>query len=127
MDEQENTDLVRKMHKLFRNGDESFSKGFSDDISWELPEMNNLPYAGKFNGIDAVTDFFGRLGEAEECLIHNPTEFIAKDDKVIVLGNSKWRVKSTNKEYDSLFAQHLDGEGRQGRQLRGIYGYGCQN
>lgn len=40
-------------------------------------------------------------------MIHNPTEFIAKDDKVIVLGNSKWRVKATNKEYQSDFAHVL--------------------
>ncbi len=59
--------------------------------------MKNVPYAGTFNGIEAVTDFFTRLGVAEESLIHNPTEFIAKDDKVIVIGNSKWRVKATNK------------------------------
>jgi ketosteroid isomerase-like protein len=103
MNEQENTQLVRKTYELFKKGDESFLKGFADDISWELPDMVNVPYAGKFNGIESVTDFFSRLGEAEESLIHNPTEFIAKDDKVIVLGNMKWRVKGTNKEYASDF------------------------
>ncbi len=101
MNEQENIKLVQNIYDLFKKGDESFLKSFSDDISWELPEMVNVPYAGKFNGIESVTDFFSRLGEAEESLIHNPTEFIAKDDKVIVLGNMKCRVKSTNKEYAS--------------------------
>ena len=107
MNEQENTQLVRKTYELFRKGDESFLESFSDDISWELPEMKNVPYAGKFNGIEAVTDFFTRLGEAEESLIHNPTEIIAKDDKVIVLGNMKWRIKDTNNEYDSDFVHVL--------------------
>jgi ketosteroid isomerase-like protein len=107
MNEQENTKVVQKVYELFRKGDESFLKSFSDDISWELPEMKNVPYAGKFNGIEAVTDFFTRLGEAEESLIHNPTEFIAKDDKVIVLGNMKWRIKDTNNEYDSDFVHVL--------------------
>ena len=107
MNELENTQLVRNTYELFRKGDESFLKSFSDDISWELPEMNNVPYAGKFDGIEAVTDFFTRLSKAEESLIHNPTEFIAKDDKVIILGNMKWRVKGTNKEYDSDFAHVL--------------------
>ena len=107
MNELENTQLVRKTYELFKKGDESFLKSFSDDISWELPEMKNVPYAGKFAGIEAVRDFFTRLSKAEESLIHNPTEFIAKDDKVIVLGNMKWRVKGTNKEYDSDFAHVL--------------------
>src|SRR5215210_4399633 len=107
MNELENTQLVRNTYELFRKGDESFLKNFSDDISWELPEMKNVAYAGRFNGIKAVTDFFTRLSKAEESVIHNPTEFIAKDDKVIVLGNMKWRVKRTNKEYDSDFAHVL--------------------
>ncbi len=107
MNEQENTKIVEKAYQLFKSGDESFLKQFSDDISWELPEMENVPYAGKFNGIASVTDFFSRLDEAEENLIHNPTEFIANGDKVIVLGDMKWRVKATNKEYDSDFVHVL--------------------
>src|SRR3982751_1541125 len=107
MAEQENTQLVRKTYDLFRKGDGSFLKSFSDDISWELPEMKNVPYSGTFDGIAAVTDFFARLGEAEESLTHNPTDFIAQGDKVIVLGDFKWRVKATNKEYDSAFAHVL--------------------
>ncbi len=107
MNEQENTKIVQKAYQLFKNGDESFLKQFSDDISWELPEMENVPYAGKFKGIERVTDFFSRLDEAEENLIHNPTEFIANGDKVIVLGDMKWRVKATNKEYASDFVHVL--------------------
>ena len=107
MNEQENTKLVQKTYELFKSGDETFLKQFSDDISWELPEMDNVPYAGKFNGIESVIDFFTRLDEAEENLIHEPTEFIAKDDKVIVLGNMKWRIKDTNNEYDSDFVHVL--------------------
>ncbi len=85
MNEQENTKLVQEVYERFRQGDESFLKSFSDDITFELPEMENVPYAGTHNGIEAVKDFFGRLAEAEENLIHNPTEYIAKGDKVIVL------------------------------------------
>ncbi len=103
MNEQENTKLVQEVYERFRQGDESFLKSFSDDITFELPEMENVPYAGTHNGIEAVKDFFGRLAEAEENLIHNPTEYIAKGDKVIVLGNYKWRVKATNKEYAGDF------------------------
>lgn len=107
MSEQENRRVVQRTYELFREGDASFLTSFSDDISWELPEMKNVPYAGTFDGIGAVTDFFARLGEAEESLIHNPTEFIAKDDRVIVLGSMKWRVKATGNEYESDFVHVL--------------------
>lgn len=63
MNEQENTKVVQKVYELFRKGDDSFLKSFSDDISWELPEMKNVPYAGKFNGIEAVTDFLPGLAQ----------------------------------------------------------------
>ena len=103
MDEQENTKLVARTYELFKSGDEAFLKQFSDDISWELPEMENVPYAGKYNGIESVIDFFTRLDQAEENLVHEPTDFIAKGEKVIVLGNFKWRVRATSKEYSSDF------------------------
>ncbi len=103
MNEQENTKLVQKTYDLFKSGDGTFLKQFSDDISWELPEMENVPYAGKCNGIGSVVDIFKRLDDAEENLIHEPTEFIAKEDKVIVFGNFKWRVKATGNEYSSDF------------------------
>ncbi len=103
MSEQENTNLVQEVYERFRKGDESFLESFSDDITFELPEMENVPYAGTHNGIQAVKEFFALLAEVEENLAHNPTDFIANGDKVVVLGNYKWRVKATNKEYDGDF------------------------
>lgn len=104
MNEQENTKIIQRTYELFKSGDDAFLKNFSDDISWELPEMENVPYAGKCNGIESVKEFFSRLGEAEQNLTLGGTEFIAKGDKVVVLGNHSWRVKETNKEYASDFA-----------------------
>ena len=105
MNEQENTKLVQKTYELFKSGDiETLLGMYADDVSWETPKVENAPFGGKISGRENVAEFFSRLDESEECLTVEPTEFIAQGDKVVVLGNFSWRVKSTNKEYASDFA-----------------------
>ncbi len=105
MSEQENTELVAKTYELFKSGDiEALLNLYSDDVSWELPVEENTPFGGKLSGREEVVNFFAILGENEENLTFERTEFIARDDKVIVLGNFTWRVKSTNRQYTSNFA-----------------------
>ncbi len=99
MNEQENTKLVQKTYELFKSGDiETLLNMYSDDISWETPKVENSPFGGKISGRDKVADFFTRVDEHEEFSVFEPTEFIAQGDKVVVLGHSTARVKSTNKE-----------------------------
>ncbi len=105
MNEQENTKLVQRTYELFKSGDiETLLKMYSDDVSWETPKVENAPFGGKISGRENVAEFFSRLDESEECLALEPTEFIAQGNKVVVLGNFSWRIKSTNKEYASDFA-----------------------
>ncbi|HEV8158178.1 MAG TPA: nuclear transport factor 2 family protein [Pyrinomonadaceae bacterium] len=105
MNEQENTKLVAKTYELFTSGDiETLLGMYSDDVSWETPKVENMPFGGKVSGRDKVAEFFTILDEHEEFSVFEPTEFIAQGDKVVVLGNFAWRIKSTNKEYASDFA-----------------------
>ncbi len=105
MNEQENTNLVRKTYELFKSGEiETLLGMYSDDISWETPKVENAPFTGKISGRDKVAEFFTRLDEHEEFSVFEPTEFIAQGDNVVVLGHFTSRVKSTNKEYTSEFA-----------------------
>jgi len=105
MNEQENTNLVRKTYELFKSGDiETLLGMYSDDVSWETPKVENAPFTGKISGRDKVAEFFTSLDEHEEFLVFEPTEFIAQGDKVVVLGHSTTRIKSTNKELTLEFA-----------------------
>jgi len=105
MNEQENTKLVQKTYKLFKSGDiETLLNMYSDDVSWETPKVENAPFGGKISGRESVGEFFTLLDETEENLTFETKEFIAQGDKVVVLGNFAWRIKSTNKEYASDFA-----------------------
>ncbi|MBA2735531.1 MAG: nuclear transport factor 2 family protein [Pyrinomonadaceae bacterium] len=105
MNEQENTKLAGQMYETFNAGDiESFLNLFSDDVVWQTPEIENVPFGGKISGRESLAEFFSILDDHEEFLKMEPTEFIAQADKVVVLGNFLCRSKTTNKQYATDFA-----------------------
>ncbi len=76
-------------------------QNFTDDAGWSTPGSSDvIPYAGNRQGHAEVTQFFALLGEAEDITHFEPQEFIAQDNKVVVIGNYKGRVNATNRQYD---------------------------
>lgn len=105
MSEQENTKLVQQAYANFDSGDiESLLGLLSDDIQWQLPDISNVPFAGKRQGPEAVGQFFASLAEAQDVLEFAPEDFIASENKVVVLGHYQWRVKATGQEYGGDWA-----------------------
>lgn len=102
MSEQENTEIVREAYRNFKTGDiEALMNLFSDDVTWQLPEMENVPFAGKRQGRVEVAQFFAILNEAQEAREFEPQQFIAQGDKVAVQGHYVWLLKATGREYES--------------------------
>jgi ketosteroid isomerase-like protein len=59
MSEQENVNLVQQIYDDFKTGNiEGLLSKIDPNIVWELPEIQNVPFAGKRDGRDAVADFF---------------------------------------------------------------------
>ncbi len=79
---------------------------FSDDIQWELRQIENVPFAGKRRGREQVGQFFVSLGKEQEVVQFDPQEFVADDGQVVVLGHYAWRVKSTGQKFEGDWA-HL--------------------
>jgi ketosteroid isomerase-like protein len=105
MNEQENTKLAARMYETFNAGDiESFLNLFSDDVSWQSPEIENVPLNVKFSGRENLGGFISDLDNYEEFLKMGPTEFIEQGDRVVVLGNFICRSKTTDKQYATDFA-----------------------
>lgn len=105
MSEQENTEIVQAAYRNFTTGDiEALLNLFSDDISWQLPEMENVPFAGKYQGLTEVARFFATLNEAQEAQQFEPQQFIAQGDKVVATGRYVWRAKATGREYQGDWA-----------------------
>lgn len=106
MSEQENVQLVRMAYQKFLLGDlEGLLALFADDIEWELDAADNVPFSGVRRGKDEVMQFFDLLGKEQAALRFEPGEFIAQGDKVVALGHYAWNVKSTDRTYESDWAE----------------------
>ncbi len=102
MSQQENTRLVQQCYENFKTGDiQSLLNLLSDDITWELPEIENVPFSGRRQGREQVGQFFTTVAETQNVLQFEPQEFIAEGDKVVSLGSYRWLVKSTEREFTS--------------------------
>lgn len=103
MAEQENVRIVQEAYESFKRGDIQALLGtLADDIEWTTPgPTNTLPLAGQRRGREQVAEFFSLLDETQESQHFEPKEFIAQGDTVVVLGNYRWRVKSTGRTIES--------------------------
>lgn len=105
MSEQPNTNLAQQAYESFKTGNiPALLDLLSDEIEWELPVIDNIPYSGKRRGRDAVGQFFALVDEAQETLQFEPQQFVIQGDKIVGLGRYAWRVKATGREYVSDFA-----------------------
>jgi uncharacterized protein len=101
MNETTNIELVKKCYDLFKSGDiTGLLDNFSDDIKWQMPKIQNVPYSGPRQGLEAVREFFNLLNETEEVLKFEPGEFTAQDNRVVCLGKYGARVKETNRNVE---------------------------
>lgn len=105
MNEQENTRLVQRAYQSIQAGDiQALLNSFAENIEWQLPEMENVPFAGTWQGREGVGQFFSRVFEAQDVVQFEPQEYIAQGDKVVVLGRFLMRIKSTGRDFGSDWA-----------------------
>jgi hypothetical protein len=102
---EQNKQVVRQAYENFKNADMEAMKGLlSEDVEWQLPEIENAPFAGKRSGREQVMQFFQTLADTQDSLQFEPEEFIAEGEKVVSLGHYTWRVKATGREYGGDWA-----------------------
>ncbi len=108
MNEQRNTHIVQQSYAAFGRGDiEAVLKLYAKEIHGEVPGPSALPITGKYTGRDGLKQFLGTMADVQEPLHFEPQEFVAQGDKVVVLGNYRWRVKATGLTYSAQFAHVL--------------------
>ena len=62
MSEHENRQLVEQAYANFKAGDiPTLLQSMSEDITWQMPEIENVPFSGKRQGRGAVGEFFSTL------------------------------------------------------------------
>lgn len=98
MSEETNIKLIQLAYRNISAGDiPSFLNVLAENVVWIVPDMANVPFAGTWQGRDQVGHFFRRVAEAQDVVEFEPDEFIARREKVIVLGHFTMHVKVTGK------------------------------
>ena len=72
----------------------------SDDVEWQSPGPEAIPWAGTVRGRGQVVEWFATRGKAIEVEQLVPKEFIAQGNRVIVMCDERSRVKTTGKVYE---------------------------
>lgn len=104
MNDQNQLHLVQQVYSNFKIGDiDALLPQMSENIEWELPQIENVPFSGKRRGKEMVRDFFTTLLSGQDPLEFNPMEFIAQGDKVVTLGHYEWKTKDGH-QFGSEFA-----------------------
>lgn len=99
-----NVAIVKQAYINFKTGSiQALLDQMADDVTWQLPEIEGVPLAGKRTGRDDVRDFFATVARDQEVLEFEPLESVAQGDKVVSLGHYRWRVKETGREFESDF------------------------
>lgn len=102
---EQNRSVVEQAYNNFKTGNiKALLNLLADDISWTLPEMEGVPFAGKRTGRASVGEFFATVGASQEVLRFEPRELIAEGDKVVALGSYEWRVTANGREFGGDFA-----------------------
>lgn len=96
MKEETNAKLIQQAYRSIITGDiPSFLNILAENVLWIVPDMPNVPFAGTWRGREQVGQFFHRMVEVQDVIEFEPEEFIAKREKVVVLGHFIMRVKAT--------------------------------
>jgi ketosteroid isomerase-like protein len=102
MNTEQNKQAVQEAYRMFQNGDiRSIVESCHDDAEWCSPDSDFMPMSGTFHGKQGVAEFFARMGGAMQPTRFEPREFIAEGDKVVVIGQATWQVKSNGRSFDT--------------------------
>ncbi len=103
--EEENVRRVKRLYHAFKRHEvHSIIDMFSDDAVMYGPAPSGVvPWGGTYNGRSGVAQFFKTLGESLEPQQFDLNDFIAQDNKVVVLGYQKGRAKPTGRPYEIEF------------------------
>jgi ketosteroid isomerase-like protein len=92
---QEELDHVRKLYRLFIDGDPAYLDMYEPDATIVFPD--SLPYGGTYSSPMEALEFWNNVGELFEGARPEPEEFIRDGDRVVVLGHFHGRAKATGK------------------------------
>lgn len=99
MSTDQNVEIVKSFFNAAFGGDRDGMLALvSDEIEWIIPG-EDWPLAGVHRGHDGLADLLKTESEAMEMALSEPREFIAKGNRVLVVGYAEGSVKATGRSF----------------------------
>jgi ketosteroid isomerase-like protein len=101
MNERDNTKTIETLYEAFGRQDvETVLALLAEDVRWTHPRPRDIPWGGRRSGREAVAKFFEAVGSHLEVERFVPQQWVACDDRVIVLGTETMTTRQTGHTYD---------------------------
>lgn len=100
-----NIQIVQQLYTALGKGDiPTVLSLLAEDVVWEMPHpRNQVPFGGIWKGIEEVKQFFMTTHDCAQFKQVQIQDYIAQEDKVVVIGHNKVMAKPTGKEYENDF------------------------
>ena len=106
MEKLTNLEIVQQVYKNFAAGNiPGVLASFDKTIVWIRPGEPDIPFAGKFVGMDGLIKMFALQTANIKIKSFVPEKFCVNEDTVVVLGNDTVEVIPTGKSYHTDWVQ----------------------
>jgi ketosteroid isomerase-like protein len=96
---EKNVQIVKDFFAAIGSGDEqSLLSLVAEDFEWIVPG-EDWPLAGRHRGHAGLAAVLRKASEEVEMTYPAPPEFVAKGDRVLVVGVATGKIKATNKPF----------------------------
>lgn len=93
----ENVRIIQSAYDAFARGDlQTVFNTFDPDM--EIHQSQEIPWGGRYKGLNEIQTFFGKLRTAIESRVE--LEFMDAGNCVVAVGYSKGKVRATNQEFN---------------------------
>lgn len=100
----ENVELIQSLYRSFENRDiPGILPLLSPTVEWGEPSSPHYPSAGTRHGHEGFLEWARVGNESEEVLVLELRDFLTSSDSVAVVGYTRCRARTTNKEYETEF------------------------
>ena len=101
--EQQNVEVVQKIYADFGGGDiPAVVDAFAEDAVFKQPVAGKSPLAGTYRGKAEIKGWFNSIDDLTETEAFEPQEFISQGNRVVVFGEYRFLVKTTQKTWEVL-------------------------
>jgi|SRR5579871_1960580 len=110
-----NIKTVRDCYEAFGRGDVPFILGqCAASVEWQSSDSPEIPYSGRYHGLEGVAQFFQRIGATLEVKTFQPRTFLASGNEVMTTGAWSGSARSTGKPFTAEWAMRFvfDGNGK---------------